>query len=268
MALDRNGQALLDLLVQHVPNVKPGKPNTYITYSRVINDLNLQMPIGINPGFYLQAMGLSSLSAWCGEEGIPNITGLIVSIDRGIPGVGYFNIYQRPSDDYAFHEMKVREICVFDWPSYLADLAPAVNVEATNPLPVVARPERFATPVDADPNARPERVETTISRVVRDTALSQKVKRLHDFCCQVFGETITLSTEKKYAEAHHIRPLGAPHDGPDIIKNMLCICPNHHVELDYGVNALDLTNLRMVDGHELSMVFIDYHNKKIFRSFT
>jgi hypothetical protein len=53
MALDRNGQALLDLLVQHVPNVKPGKPNTYITYSRVINDLNLQMPIGINPGVYL-----------------------------------------------------------------------------------------------------------------------------------------------------------------------------------------------------------------------
>jgi putative restriction endonuclease len=37
-----------------------------------------------------------------------------------------------------------------------------------------------------------------------------------------------------YAEAAHIRPLGAPHDGPDTPDNILCLCPNHHVLFDKG----------------------------------
>jgi putative restriction endonuclease len=37
-----------------------------------------------------------------------------------------------------------------------------------------------------------------------------------------------------YAEAAHIRPLGAPHHGPDTPDNILCLCPNHHVLLDHG----------------------------------
>jgi hypothetical protein len=37
-----------------------------------------------------------------------------------------------------------------------------------------------------------------------------------------------------YAEAAHIRPLGAPHHGPDTPENILCLCPNHHVLLDHG----------------------------------
>jgi putative restriction endonuclease len=31
-----------------------------------------------------------------------------------------------------------------------------------------------------------------------------------------------------------MRPLGAPHDGPDTSDNILCLCPNHHVFLDHG----------------------------------
>ena len=37
-----------------------------------------------------------------------------------------------------------------------------------------------------------------------------------------------------YAEAAHIRPLGAPHDGPDVPETILCLCPNHHVLFDHG----------------------------------
>jgi putative restriction endonuclease len=37
-----------------------------------------------------------------------------------------------------------------------------------------------------------------------------------------------------YAEGAHIRPLGAPHRGPDTLDNLLCLCPNHHLLFDIG----------------------------------
>ena len=37
-----------------------------------------------------------------------------------------------------------------------------------------------------------------------------------------------------YAEAAHVRPLGAPHNGPDTPDNILCLCPNFHVLFDHG----------------------------------
>ena len=43
----------------------------------------------------------------------------------------------------------------------------------------------------------------------------------------------------RYAEGAHIRPLGYPHDGPDVLGNVLCLCPNDHVRFDYGAIWLD-----------------------------
>jgi predicted restriction endonuclease len=42
----------------------------------------------------------------------------------------------------------------------------------------------------------------------------------------VCGETIPLADGLRYAEAHHIQPFGAPHNGPDISENVICLCPN------------------------------------------
>jgi putative restriction endonuclease len=42
-----------------------------------------------------------------------------------------------------------------------------------------------------------------------------------------------------YAEAAHIRPLGAPHHGPDTADNILCLCPNHHVLFDHSGVMID-----------------------------
>ena len=106
----------------------------------------------------------------------------------------------------------------------------------------------------------PGRVQTTISRVIRDTALARGVKELHGFRCQLCGHTIPLADGSFYAEAHHIRPLGSPHDGPDRMDNLLCVCPNHHIELDYRLTKLRLSDLRTVDTHRLSTVHLDYHN--------
>lgn len=35
-------------------------------------------------------------------------------------------------------------------------------------------------------------------------------------------------------EGAHVRALGTPHHGPDIPANMLCLCPNCHVQFDNG----------------------------------
>jgi putative restriction endonuclease len=82
-----------------------------------------------------------------------------------------------------------------------------------------------------------ERRLTTTLRLVRDTALTREVKRLYDYHCQVCQARL-LGAVGPYAEAAHIRPLGAPHHGPDALSNVLCLCPNHHVLFDLGAWAV------------------------------
>ncbi|MDP9458682.1 MAG: HNH endonuclease [Actinomycetota bacterium] len=72
-----------------------------------------------------------------------------------------------------------------------------------------------------------------ISRIVRDTATAQRIKVLYGYHCQACGVRLETAAGP-YAEAAHIRPLGAPHDGPDSADNILCLCPNHHVLFDHG----------------------------------
>lgn len=109
------------------------------------------------------------------------------------------------------------------------------------------------------------RVPTNVQRIVRDTALGRKVKELHDYTCQVCGLRLDCAGGP-YAEAAHIRPLGAPHNGPDELANLLCLCPNHHILLDRG--ALSLGDdfrvsdtgvaLRQVPEHQISRVHVRY----------
>ncbi len=72
-----------------------------------------------------------------------------------------------------------------------------------------------------------------------------------------------------YAEAAHIRPLGAPHNGPDHLDNMLCLCPNHHVLFDHGgVGVAENLVLIGVEGrltvnaqHKLSEMHLRYRRE-------
>jgi hypothetical protein len=117
-----------------------------------------------------------------------------------------------------------------------------------------------ASDIDTAP---PNRVQTTVSRIVRDTALSSLVKQLHNYECQICGHTIVLPDGSRYAEAHHVQPLGSPHDGPDVIQNILCLCPNDHAVCDLGAIRLSLDKLRTVKGHSVTQRYIDYHNQHI-----
>lgn len=104
------------------------------------------------------------------------------------------------------------------------------------------------------------RVETTISRILRDTRLSNRVKRLHNFECQLCGYTLLLADGSRYAEGHHIQPLGLPHNGPDLQANIICVCANCHAACDLGAIKLVRSQLRVAVGHAIDKRYIEYHN--------
>lgn len=47
--------------------------------------------------------------------------------------------------------------------------------------------------------------------------------------------------------------------------NILCLCPNHHTELDYGVLRVNLSGIRHAKGHLVDPVYVEYHNEKIVK---
>ncbi|GGQ45984.1 hypothetical protein GCM10010216_02620 [Streptomyces flaveolus] len=69
------------------------------------------------------------------------------------------------------------------------------------------------------------------SRPDRDPHLAEHIKLLYRHQCQVCGERLE-TRFSHYSEAAHIQGIGRPHGGPDKLTNMLCLCPNHHVQFD------------------------------------
>ncbi|MFD3424118.1 YDG/SRA domain-containing protein [Streptomyces decoyicus] len=120
-------------------------------------------------------------------------------------------------------------------------------------------------------NSAPGRKETSTQRIIRSTKVADYVKKIHDFTCQVCGLRIETPTGA-YAEAAHIKPLGKPHNGPDEIDNVLCLCPNHHTAFDFGMLVIsdDRTvtqrgstphtyRLREISGHTIKTQYLAYH---------
>lgn len=126
------------------------------------------------------------------------------------------------------------------------------------------------------PDEPPQRIEQTVLRVVRQTALARAVKEMYDYTCQVCDTSLPTAAGP-YAEAAHVRPLGRPHNGQDALSNLLCLCPNDHVLLDFGAitilpETLKVTGERTREGrpvvltprHHLDASNLDYHREAIF----
>jgi putative restriction endonuclease len=117
-------------------------------------------------------------------------------------------------------------------------------------------------------NSTPGRSKTSVCRVIRDTALSVKVKRLYGYTCQVCSTRLT-GPAGPYAEAAHVRPLGRPHNGPDTPDNLVCLCPNHHYLFDIGAFSVreDLSlvglsgRLFVHKTHPLNVEHLRYHRE-------
>lgn len=245
--LDTQGQSLLNLLVRKLPDVVPGSPETYIGYKDIHTILDLEL-LGPTYGESLKYQGLNSLAEWTATEGKPAITGIIIDWGTFMPGDGYFRLFRRSGrseGDFQWWRDQVQSSKDFDWSPY---------------LPI---PDPPKTPQAADLPEPPERQQISTCRILRDTNLARRVKLLHQFQCQLCGYSIVLPDGSRYAETHHIRPLGDPHSGHDVIENILCLCPNHHVELDYGVRPLASEDLHVVPGHSIGEIYLRYHNEVI-----
>lgn len=247
--LDDAGRRLLGLLAQRLKTVRPGRPDTYLGYRECHTALGLRQ-LRDKWGDSLTVQGMGNLAEWALAAAKPALTGIIVNKDPNSdnfnrPGNGYFELYGRSKDDFGWWEDEVRRAKSVDWMWFVS--------ARDDPTP------------EASDIAAPPKVTTITYRVLRDTELARRIKRLHDYRCQICAHTIVLPSGEKYAEAHHIRPLGTPHNGPDVADNIICVCPNHHAELDYGVSELSLSDLRTVDGHSAGEAWVRYHNEQIAR---
>lgn len=115
----------------------------------------------------------------------------------------------------------------------------------------------------------PNRIEVTISRIIRDTAKSRSLKTLYAHMCQVCQLVLPVSPGIFYIEAHHIRPLGAPHSGSDEHDNMIVLCPTHHAMFDLAITRFVSDSEIAIFGsvhrldmrHSFSQSSIVYHNE-------
>ena len=136
-------------------------------------------------------------------------------------------------------------------------IAPSVVVPVSTPSPPAA-PRNPARQVPATPSRPPSpptvlsaellnelgsnravaRKIVTASVQKRDRKLAAQIRLLYDHECMICGSKLEIGEELHYSEAAHIKPLGTPHHGPDKANNLLVLCPNHHLQFDYGVVRL------------------------------
>jgi putative restriction endonuclease len=118
---------------------------------------------------------------------------------------------------------------------------------------------------------RTERASATVNRLKRNIKLSEEIKKIYDYKCQICD--IYLKTPYGgIAIGAHIKGLGKPHNGPDVIENMMCLCPNHHEQFDdYGYyidpETLEIKGLENYEEkkiiinkkHKIDKDLLDYH---------
>jgi putative restriction endonuclease len=136
------------------------------------------------------------------------------------------------------------------------------------PPQVAANPPDNGTVVRASVDSS-RRTDLLTSRIIRDTQQTQRIKALYDYRCQICSLRLE-GNAGPYAEAAHIRPLGKPHNGPDVFENLLCLCPNHHVLFDYGGVAIaddysiigESGRLAVNPNHKIDLRFIRCHRER------
>lgn len=92
-------------------------------------------------------------------------------------------------------------------------------------------PEDVTAALTRGEEVQPQRRTSTVNRIVRNYDVAASVKRLYNDTCQICGTRLR-TPAGPYSEGAHIRPLGIPHNGPDTLANILCLCPNCHKLLD------------------------------------
>jgi hypothetical protein len=119
MRLSPNGKQLLVSLVRHLQKARPGRPETYVTYKQIHDELRLEF-LGDTYGDSLKHQGLADLAEWTKYSGYPAITGLVVSGDSRMPGHGYFELYGRTEEEFGWWADEIAAAKAFNWTSLLS----------------------------------------------------------------------------------------------------------------------------------------------------
>jgi len=124
----------------------------------------------------------------------------------------------------------------------------------------------------------PDRKSYTVHKIKRKSSLGEKIKEIYEYKCQICN--VFLKTPiGAISIGAHIRGLGRPHNGPDTIENMLCLCPNHHDQFDsysfyidsssYKVVGLDDYGNKVITvskKHHIGKEFLDYHRNEYLKN--
>ncbi|AOY74695.1 HNH endonuclease [Clostridium formicaceticum] len=126
-------------------------------------------------------------------------------------------------------------------------------------------------------NKKPEKVERTVYWSKRNITIVKYLKQLYENKCQICNNQLEIGYNEFVSEVHHIQPLGE-HKGPDIIENMIVLCPNCHVMFDRGAITIDLNarvvkhinpsnplnNTKVTISHRIEERYLDYYTKNIY----
>ena len=129
---------------------------------------------------------------------------------------------------------------------------------------------RFHLKILANINNLQKKLNIEISENLnqRRVDLSEKLKDLYDYKCQVCNVLLTTSSIP-IIKTTHIQPFGKPHNGPDILDNLLCLCPNHYYQFqNYGfyinpdnLKIFHLKNYKKLNlhpKHNINKKYLDY----------
>lgn len=103
------------------------------------------------------------------------------------------------------------------------------------------------------------RILREVDVILRKRSLVDRLKSIYKNTCQICGTQLSIGKNRYYSEVHHIVPLGYPHNGVDRLDNMVCVCPNHHAQLDLLAIPLEKRSLKIIR-HSISLESIEYHN--------
>lgn len=161
-----------------------------------------------------------------------------------------------------------------DRPGKIGEKSPTPIVEGTKKDDTGSKSNQ--NKIGGEGSDSPDRTTRIKEEVRRDNSIVEKLKEKYSYQCQVCRDQRFQGDSKRYAEGHHIKPL-RPDGGPDIVDNILVLCPNHHIDFEYGMIRVDPDNfkinhryesdlngetLRVLDSHNISR-YIQYHDENI-----
>lgn len=185
---------------------------------------------------------------------------------RAMGGYRYRGLY-RIADFWMTAGVEGFQVCQFE-------LRKIVSEEVPIPPPAPAADAGAEQETEVERNVR--RLVAAREEVARDWRVAYRVKEMYNDRCQICRERILVSLDDQaFSNCAHIKALGRPHDGPDRIENVLCLCPNCHVRFDRGVflitddfQVIDslrrekVADLYRADEHEIAIEYVQAHRSR------